>query len=393
MPTKIGIVDKKPEFLEFFAGGGLARIGLGKNWECTFANDFSPKKAAAYRDNFNGASELYVEDVWNIDPAMIPGNPVLAWASFPCQDLSLAGNGKGLDAERSGSFWGFWRIIQELRRNNRHIPIIVLENVVGLLDSKQGKDFARICQSLANGGYFFGAMVVDAIRFVPQSRPRLFIIAISKTAKLDKNLHSKMPERPWHTDKIFSAYENLKSNLKEQWVWWSLPSPPQRKTILADIIEEEPYLVSWHSHTETEKILGQMSFLNLEKVKEAQFAGTKQTGTVYRRTRAEDGIRLQRTEVRFDGISGCLRTPIGGSSRQIVIVVDRKTIKTRLLSPREAARLMGVSDDYKLPNHYNDAYHIMGDAVAVPVVSWLEKYLLRPLAIQQIQSLTEVQNA
>jgi len=111
------------------------------------------------------------------------------------------------------------------------------------LDSKQGKDFTRICQALADGGYFFGAMVIDAVRFVPQSRPRLFIIAISKTAKLDKSLHSKMPERPWHTDKIFAAYENLKPNLKEQWVWWSLPSPPQRKTVLADLIEDEPYLV------------------------------------------------------------------------------------------------------------------------------------------------------
>jgi DNA (cytosine-5)-methyltransferase 1 len=393
MPTKTGTVESKPEFLEFFAGGGLSRLGLGKNWECTFANDFSPKKAAAYRENFNGASELHVEDVWKINPVIIPGNPALAWASFPCQDLSLAGNGKGLDAERSGSFWGFWRIIQELRKDNRQIPVIVLENVVGLLDSKQGKDFTRICQALADGGYFFGAMVIDAVRFVPQSRPRLFIIAISKTAKLDKSLHSKMPERPWHTDKIFAAYENLKPNLKEQWVWWSLPSPPQRKTVLADLIEDEPYLVSWHSYTETEKILGQMSALNLEKVKEAQSGGTKQIGTVYRRTRAEDGIRLQRTEVRFDGISGCLRTPIGGSSRQIVIVVNRKLIKTRLLSPREAARLMGVSDDYKLPNHYNDAYHIMGDAVAVPVVSWLEKHLLRPLAMQQIESLAEVRNA
>jgi DNA (cytosine-5)-methyltransferase 1 len=383
----------KLPFLEFFAGGGLARLGLGKRWECTFANDFSLKKATAYCENFNGSSELLVEDVWKIDPAAIPGNPALAWASFPCQDLSLAGNGKGLDAERSGSFWGFWRIIQELRKENRQIPVIVLENVVGLLDSKQGKDFARICHALADGGYFFGAMVIDAVRFVPQSRPRLFIIAVSKTAKLDKNLHSKFPERPWHTDKIFTAYENLKPNLKEQWIWWSLPSPPHRKTVLSDLIEDEPYLVSWHSHTETEKILGQMSALNLGKVKEAQFSGIKQVGTVYRRTRAEDGIRLQRTEVRFDGISGCLRTPIGGSSRQIIIVVDRKSIKTRLLSPREAARLMGVPDDYKLPNHYNEAYHIMGDAVAVPVVNWLEKHLLHPLATKQIYSLTRVHNA
>lgn len=391
MPNSLN--DFKPQFLEFFAGGGLARLGLGKNWECTFANDFSPKKAASYIENFNGASELHVEDVWKIEPSIIPGNPTLAWASFPCQDLSLAGYGKGLDAERSGCFWGFWRIIQSLRKAERQIPIVVLENVVGLLDSKQGSDFNRLCQALADGGYFFGAMVIDAVRFVPQSRPRLFIIACSKTSNLHRNLHSKSPERPWHTDKIFSAYEKLSPKLKEHWIWWSLPTPPIRKSSLADIIEDEPFLVDWHSHIETEKILGQMSRINLEKVKDAQYAGTKRIGTVYRRTRSEEGIKLQRTEIRFDGISGCLRTPIGGSSRQIVMVVDKKLIKTRLLSPREAARLMGVADSYRLPNNYNDAYHIMGDAVAVPVVSWLEKHLLRPLALQQTNILTEVNNA
>lgn len=383
----------RQQCLEFFAGGGLARLGLGKNWQCVFANDFSQKKAAAYRENFNNAPELVVDDVWKIETTAIPGNPTLAWASFPCQDLSLAGNGKGLYAERSGSFWGFWRIIQNLRAEERQVPFIVLENVIGLLGSKQGSDFYRLCQALAEGGYFFGAMVIDAVRFVPQSRPRLFIIAVSKNTLIDNRLHSKIPERPWHDDKIFAAYEKLSHNLKEHWIWWSLPAPPQRKTTLADLIESEHTLVSWHSHIETEKILGQMSRLNLEKVKEAQYAGTQQIGTVYRRTRAEDGIKLQRAEVRFDGISGCLRTPIGGSSRQIVIVVEKKSIRTRLLSPREAARLMGAPDSYILPQNYNDAYHVMGDAVAVPVVSWLEKHLLHPLVLQMIHSKKAFQNA
>jgi DNA (cytosine-5)-methyltransferase 1 len=372
------------DFLEFFAGGGLARLGLGDNWRCIFANDFSSKKAHAYRMNFDDAPELLVEDVWKIPSSEISGNPMLAWASFPCQDLSLAGNGKGLDAERSGSFWGFWRIIQELRTQHRAVPIIVLENVVGLLDSKGGADFTKLCQTLADGGYFFGAMIIDAVRFVPQSRPRLFIVAIQKSVHLNNTVHSKNPERPWHTDKLFSAYEKLSHKLKEHWIWWSLPIPPARQTTISDIVEESPTMVSWHTHTETEKILGQMSRLNLEKVKEAQYAGSVQIGTVYRRTRSENGIRLQRAEVRFDGISGCLRTPIGGSSRQIIIVVNRKSIKTRLLSPREAARLMGVSDTYTLPHNYNDAYHVMGDAVVVPVVSWLERHLLQQIAVDQL---------
>ncbi|MFZ0787422.1 MAG: DNA cytosine methyltransferase, partial [Candidatus Acidiferrales bacterium] len=66
-------------------------------------------------------------------------------------------------------------------------------------------------------------------------------------------------------------------------------------------------------------------------------------------------------------------------SRQTVILVEKGRVRTRLLSPREAARLMGVPDSYPLPSAYNDAYHLFGDGVAVPVVSWLENHLLWPL--------------
>ena len=100
-------------------------------------------------------------------------------------------------------------------------------------------------------------------------------------------------------------------------------------------------------------------------------------GTIYRRTR--DGV--QRAEVRFDGISGCLRTPGGGSSRQTIIVVNGNNIRTRLLSPREAARLMGLDNDYILPTRYNDAYHLAGDGVAVPVVAHLARNLFDPIIV------------
>ena len=89
---------------------------------------------------------------------------------------------------------------------------------------------------------------------------------------------------------------------------------------------------------------------------------------------------MQRAEIRFDQVSGCLRTPVGGSSRQLIVVVDGPSVRSRLLSPREAARLMGVPDAYPLPKSYNDAYHVFGDGVAVPVVSWLSENLLAPLA-------------
>lgn len=88
---------------------------------------------------------------------------------------------------------------------------------------------------------------------------------------------------------------------------------------------------------------------------------------------------MQRAEIRFDDVAGCLRTPSGGSSRQTIMVVDGKRVRSRLLSPREAARLMGLPDTYQLPKNYNEAYHLAGDGVAVPVVRFLAEHLLEPL--------------
>jgi DNA (cytosine-5)-methyltransferase 1 len=123
-----------------------------------------------------------------------------------------------------------------------------------------------------------------------------------------------------------------------------------------------------------------MSPLHQRKVALAKASGRRTVGAIYRRTRADErGGSLQRAEVRFDGISGCLRTPAGGSSRQSILVVEGRSIRSRLLSPREAARLMGLPDSYKLPENYNEAYHLAGDGVAVPVVRFLAEQLLEPL--------------
>ena len=89
------------------------------------------------------------------------------------------------------------------------------------------------------------------------------------------------------------------------------------------------------------------------------------------------GQRVQRAEVRFDDVAGCLRVPTGGSSRQTIMIVDGDKIRSRLLSAREAARLMGLPDTYKLPRQYNDAYALCGDGVVVPVVRYLAHFLDR----------------
>ena len=368
-------------FYEFFAGGGMARAGLGDHWDCLFANDLSPRKAAAYAKNW-GEAHLRVADVAVLTTADLPGLADLAWASFPCQDLSLAGIGAGLSGVRSGTFWPFWNLIKSLRYENRAPRIIVLENVCGALSSHGGKDFAAISDALASNEYCFGAVVINAAQFVPQSRPRLFIIGFHKSVSLPNSLTSEGPTPNWHTTSLIEAYSKLSQDTKDAWVWWHLPAPPDRTTIFADLVEDKPHGVKAHTASETKNLLGMMTPLNIAKVEAAKRAGKRMVGTVYKRTRpGPNGEKMQRAEIRFDDIAGCLRTPTGGSSRQTIMIVEGNRVSSRLLSPREAARLMGLPDTYLLPEKYNDAYHLAGDGVAVPVVRFMAEHLLEPLLI------------
>lgn len=365
---------------EFFAGGGMARLGLGTAWKCAFANDICEKKAIAYRAFFGPSPELVVDDVTNLSTTRLPGVPELVWASFPCQDLSLAGNGAGLDGKRSGTFRPFWTLVRDLVTEGRAPNIVVLENVVGTLTSHSGNDFTSLVRAFASTGYRVGAMIINAALLLPQSRPRLFLIGF-RGASIPVDLTAPVPSAAWHPKPILRAYDLLPDELARQWVWWALPIPTRRIPKLASLIESEPTGVKWHSKSETERLLGLMSKGHRKKVRDALQSGGRHIGTIYKRTRPNrSGVRAQRAEVRFDGISGCLRTPVGGSSRQTLIFIDKDNVRTRLLSPREAARLMGVPDDYPLPSSYNDAYHLFGDGVAVPVVSWLDEHLLSPLA-------------
>lgn len=365
------------KYLEFFAGGGMARAGLGPEWECVFANDFDFKKAATYKRNWGDNGDLTVSDIRDIRAADVPAAD-LAWASFPCQDLSLAGGGAGLKGERSGTFFPFWSLIQELNASDRGPRIVVLENVPGTITSHKGKDFQAICRQMAAGGYAFGAVVIDAALFVPQSRPRLFFIAI-RGVEASSDLLSPEPLGPFHNRSLIRAVKLLRGKVADQWLWWSLPTPPRRVSVFAELIEENPDSVAWQSPDETRRLIGMMSAVNLAKLSAAQRAGRRVVGCVYKRTRHEEGHKVQRAEVRFDDVAGCIRTPAGGSSRQLILLVDGPSVRSRLISSRETARLMGLPDSYALPRRYNEAYHLTGDGVVVPVVRHLAAHLIEPL--------------
>lgn len=363
----------------------MAHAGLGNGWRCAFANDFDEMKAATYRANWGGET-LVCGDVAGLKVSQLPDTADLAWASFPCQDLSLAGDYRGLGHSasavmtRSGTFWLFWKLMRGLVKERRAPRLIVLENVYGTLTSHGGKDFSAIASALSGSEYRFGAVVINARLFVPQSRPRVFFVAVRQGEDIPLSLVSGEPTPTWHPAALVAAYSGMTPEARKKWIWWNIQAPAARNTVFADLIEDRPTGVEWHTPAETQHILDMMSPVNKAKVADAMKAKRRIVGGVYRRTRPdENGIKRQRAEVRFDNVAGCLRTPAGGSSRQTILLIEGKKVRSRLLSPREAARLMGLDDTYKLPTRYNDAYHVAGDGVCVPVVRHLATTILEPI--------------
>lgn len=370
-------------YYDFFAGGGMAGFGLGSKWNCLFANDIDSKKAQSYRANHNGGGELLLKDVSKVTIDDLPGSPDLIWASFPCQDLSLAGKGAGLMGKRSGMFKPFWKLVRQLCGAGRGPKVIALENVYGAIRSNGGRDFAALAEAFSGLGYRFGAVVVDAVHFLPQSRPRFFMIGIRPDMKIPSQRVADAPCPLWHPPALIEGHNHLSEAAARRWIWWTFETPPARNTTLSSLVEEKPTGVNWHTQAETKYLLKLMSNVNLDKVNAAKELETKVVGTVYRRTRTDfDGVKRQRAEVRFDEIAGCLRTPAGGSSRQTIMVVEGSKVRSRLLSPREAAALMGLPETYILPERYNDAYKLAGDGVAVPVVKHLAVNIFEPILSQ-----------
>ena len=346
-------------------------------------------KVRAYADNW-GDADLLCEDVNSVRTTDLPATADLVWGSFPCQDLSLAGDYHGLGERdsgittRSGSFWPFWRLMEELAKEGRAPTLVILENVLGILSSNGGRDFAAIAEVLAQSGYRFGAVVMDAKWFLPQSRPRVFVIAVRDGTAVPRQLLSAGPDDRLAPPMLRAAHSQLSRKASDSWIWWNVPASTVTPKRFSELLESDPKDVRWHSDAQTNKLLDSMSSTNRLKVEAAKKAGRRMVGTVYRRTRPNgDGTRSVRAEVRFDDVAGCLRTPSGGSSRQKLLIVDGQTIKSRLLSGREAARLMGLRDSYRLPERYNDAYHIAGDGVAVPVVSHLARTIFEPLLLSK----------
>ena len=363
---------KRYTFLEFFAGGGMARLGLAPQFNCVFANDNDPKKCSTYRANFGG-EHLFEGDVESIRASDLPHSD-LAWASFPCQDLSLAGPRGGMSGARSGTFWAFWRLMIALKQASRAPKVIVIENVTGLLTSHNGQDFEAIVSAFGDAGYRIGGAIIDAADFVPQSRPRLFLVA------WDGSMDDPYPQTSECDPLLATAVEGLPLAARKVWRSIALPPRPRRTVDLSDIVVSDPPEAVWRSDAALEKLLGQMTALHRARVDGAVNCDSLRVGAVYRRIRKG----VQRAEVRYDGLAGCIRTLKGGSSRQLLLISEGGKLGLRPMLAREAADLMGLPASYQLPKSASAAISLCGDGVCVPAAAWLSQHVLAPLLQQNL---------
>jgi DNA (cytosine-5)-methyltransferase 1 len=358
---------------EFFAGIGLMRLGLEQSgWRVIWANDIEEDKFRMYRGHFaNDEAHFEVGDVHTIDPAKIP-SVALATASFPCNDLSLAGARQGLAGQHSSAFWGFIDAMK--RMGNRRPPLVLLENVAGFLTSNDGNDFRDACLALNDLGYAVDAFIIDAAWFVPQSRQRLFLVGKREKRKFVEKAEEDTPSFYQGQCRPVPLADFILWHSEIRWSIRKLPTIHKAKTTLQDVLEDLPLNSTyWWSKPRAEYLLNQMSEKH-RAIADEMIAGKKTTcGTVFRRVR--NGRSM--AELRTDGVAGCLRTPRGGSGRQILFVAGKGRYAARLVTPKECARLMGA-DGYKITVPLNQALFGFGDAVCVPAIRWIADNYLTP---------------
>ena len=242
----------------------------------------------------------------------------LVCGGFPCQDLSVAGKRRGLDGERSGLWFEFARIIDEVQPQ-----WVVIENVPGLFSSDGGRDFAVIIQWLAKRGYGVGWRVLDSQGFgLAQRRKRVFIVASFGTPRgctlllepesVRWDTTTRRGERQGHTRAVAKC----------------LTAHGQRIDYESEIMI--PFLL-WES------------------------------------THCDDPVRLCSNQ----NLSPTLPARMGTGGNNVPLIGVRR------LTPTECERLQGFPDGWTSGQSDTHRYKQLGNAVSVPVAEWIGRRIMQ----------------
>jgi DNA (cytosine-5)-methyltransferase 1 len=300
-------------FIDLFAGIGGLRLGAERaGGRCKFSSEWDPHSQKTYAAWFG---EAPAGDINKIDPCSIPSHDLLV-AGFPCQPFSIAGVSKknslgrehGFKDATQGTLFFQVATIIEIKRP----PCVLLENVKNLLSHDKGRTWKVIHSTLEELGYSVFHEVIDAIRYVPQHRERVFIVAF------DKRVFGEQP--PFSFPKA-SGFEGPK---------------------LGSILEENPhpkYTLSDHLWNYLQNY--------------AERHRLKGNGFGFGIVGPEDTTRTLSARYYKDGSE---------------ILIRQKGKNPRRLTPREAARLMGFPDELPIVVSDTQAYRQFGNAV-VPAVA------------------------
>ena len=361
---------------EYFAGIGLARLGLeAAGFSVVWSNDLSPKKQLMYMARFGEASHFYLGDVTELSGSTDPQAVDVAWASFPCTDLSIAGARGGLNAGASAAFWGFISSLQRL--GSARPEVVALENVLGLATSHRGSDLVAAIKALNDLGYSVDILRIDASRFVPQSRVRLFLVGdrnvVVPKERPDWSATSEGAERhefrPEALDWVFE-HPDLRTHR-----YPLVTAPAIAHSGLDSVVESIPIDdTAWWGTDRVASFFSSLTPVQAARVNSLRSQDKQTHRTAYRRMRAG----VARWEVRGDDLAGCLRTARGGSSRQAIVRLGGGALDVRWMTPSEYAALMGAYGFATERMSASDAQWGFGDAVCVPVVEWLARHAILP---------------
>jgi DNA (cytosine-5)-methyltransferase 1 len=338
-------MSKSFRFIDLFAGIGGTRLGFeNAGGNCVFTSEWDKHAQFTYAENFsNKSSHQFISDIRSIHESDVPDHEVLV-AGFPCQPFSAAGVSKKnslgkphgfLDATQGTLFFDVARIIG-LKRPK----VFMLENVKNLLAHDGGRTFRVIQNVLTNElGYTVSFKVIDSRYWVPQSRKRIYIIGIESAQKFD--------------------FEKL--------------SVPNDKPVLGSILHpqngsetvEHRFTYGKSAKVLPKYTLGDATWEYLQKHAELH----KQKGNGF-------GYGL------FDkkGVARTLSSRYYKDGSEILIKRGNGKLNPRRLTPRECARLMGFSDDYRIIVSDTQAYRQFGNSVVVPVVSEIARKIVPFLA-------------
>jgi len=338
-------------FIDLFAGiGGIRQAFEPLGGQCVFTSEWNKYAQQTYRANFHDDHEI-AGDITQINEHDIPDHDILL-AGFPCQPFSIAGVSKkqslgkqhGFACETQGTlFFDVCRIIKA-----KQPTAFLLENVKNLTSHDKGKTFEVIKRSLVELGYDIHFKVIDAAHFLPQHRERILIVG-------------------------FKIQDNVPFD------WQEARIPPKNRFPLATILHKtdgsEPYL----PHDE------ERFFDHTHHKVPDKFTLTDKLWRYLQDYAAKH-------KAKGNGFGFGLVTPESTTTRTLsaryhkdgseILINQGQNRNPRRLTPRECARLMGFSNQFKMPVSNTRAYQQFGNSVAIPAIAHVARCMLEVMPNQ-----------